>query len=153
MITQHTERLLSLSNAELEYVENLTAAGAPDVASVYVDMLSDYNRYSYSPVDTLFLGESITQGLPTQDMFSMRTVNRGIGGDTVEGLTARLERIAELKPKRVFLMIGINNSLPVNEVTGKALRKVVAMYPELAIRELATNTKIHQNFFFREPVR
>lgn len=41
----------------------------------------------------------------------------------------------------------INNLLPVNEVMGKALRKDVPMYPELAVRELIANAIIHQNFF------
>ena len=43
----------------------------------------------------------------------------------------------------------INNLLPNNEVLGKALRKVVPMYPELAIRELIANAIIHQNFFMQ----
>ena len=106
---QGTDKLFSLSDEELEYIDYLYNAGAPDVADIYTEMLSAYDRYWYSPVDTLFLGDSITQGLPTQDMFSMRTVNRGIGGDTIEGLTARLNRIVELRPKRIFLMIGVNN--------------------------------------------
>ena len=41
----------------------------------------------------------------------------------------------------------INGLLPVNEVMGKALRKQVPMYPELAVRELVANTIIHQDFF------
>ena len=43
----------------------------------------------------------------------------------------------------------INNLLPNNEILGKALRKVVPMYPELAIRELIANAIIHQNFFMQ----
>lgn len=43
----------------------------------------------------------------------------------------------------------INNLLPNNEVLGKALRKVVPMYPELAVRELVANAIIHQNFFMQ----
>ncbi len=39
----------------------------------------------------------------------------------------------------------VNNLLPVNEVIGKALRKSVPMYPELAIRELVANALIHQD--------
>ena len=47
-------------------------------------------------------------------------------------------------------MIGyINGLLPENEIMGKALRKTVPMYPELAIRELVANAVIHQNFFVR----
>ncbi len=41
----------------------------------------------------------------------------------------------------------INNLLPNNEILGKALRKVVPMYPEIAIRELVANALIHQNLF------
>ncbi len=40
----------------------------------------------------------------------------------------------------------INTLVPKNEVIGKALRKEVPMYPELAIRELAANALIHQDF-------
>jgi predicted HTH transcriptional regulator len=39
----------------------------------------------------------------------------------------------------------INNLLPVNEVIGRALRKAVPVYPELAIRELVANALIHQD--------
>lgn len=40
----------------------------------------------------------------------------------------------------------INTLVPRNEVIGQALRKEVPMYPELAIRELAANALIHQDF-------
>jgi predicted HTH transcriptional regulator len=44
------------------------------------------------------------------------------------------------------LIESVNNLLPVNEVIGKALRKSVPMYPEIAIRELVANALIHQDF-------
>ncbi len=40
----------------------------------------------------------------------------------------------------------IDNLLPRNEVIGKALRKEVPIYPELAVRELVANAIIHQDF-------
>jgi ATP-dependent DNA helicase RecG len=43
----------------------------------------------------------------------------------------------------------IDNLLPRNEVIGKALRKDVPMYPELAVRELVANAIIHQDFSLR----
>ncbi|MEL7610353.1 MAG: ATP-binding protein [Bacillota bacterium] len=43
----------------------------------------------------------------------------------------------------------VNSLLPTNEVMGKALRKDVPMYPELAVRELIANAIIHQNFFLQ----
>jgi predicted HTH transcriptional regulator len=40
----------------------------------------------------------------------------------------------------------INSQLPANEEIGQALRKDARMYPEIAIRELAANMLIHQDF-------
>ena len=43
----------------------------------------------------------------------------------------------------------VNNLLPNNEILGQALRRVVPMYPEIAVRELIANAIIHQNFFMQ----
>ncbi len=43
----------------------------------------------------------------------------------------------------------ISNLLPNNEILGKAIRKVVPMYPEIAVRELVANAIIHQNFYMQ----
>lgn len=43
----------------------------------------------------------------------------------------------------------ILDQLPTNEVIGRALRKTVPMYPEIAIRELVANALIHQDFWER----
>lgn len=40
----------------------------------------------------------------------------------------------------------INGQLPANEEIGKALRRNVRMYPEIAVRELFANAIIHQDF-------
>ena len=40
----------------------------------------------------------------------------------------------------------VDNIIPRNEVIGKALRKEVPLYPELAIRELIANSIVHQDF-------
>ena len=40
----------------------------------------------------------------------------------------------------------ISSQVPPNEVMGKALRMVVPMYPDLAVRELVANALIHQDF-------
>lgn len=40
----------------------------------------------------------------------------------------------------------INDQLPTNEEIGRAFRREVKMYPELAVRELVANALIHQDF-------
>lgn len=47
------------------------------------------------------------------------------------------------------LITYITNLLPNNEIMGKALRRVVPMYPDIAVRELVANCLIHQNFFMQ----
>ncbi len=65
----------------------------------------------------------------------------------------KLETIKEVQGRKGYAvgfegLIGyINNILPSNEVIGKAFRKTIKMYPELAIRELVANAIIHQDFF------
>jgi len=65
----------------------------------------------------------------------------------------KLETIKEVQGRKGYAvgfegLIGyINNVLPSNEVIGKAFRKTIKMYPELAIRELVANAIIHQDFF------
>lgn len=66
--------------------------------------------------------------------------------------TSRIETIKEHVSSQGYAVgfegaIGyINDQLPHNEQIGKALRKNVRVYPEIAIRELVANALIHQNF-------
>ncbi len=68
---------------------------------------------------------------------------------------SRIQTIRELEGNIGYaigfekLIDHITTILPSNEVIGKALRKNVPMYPELAIRELVANAIIHQDFFIR----
>ncbi len=65
----------------------------------------------------------------------------------------KLETIKEIEGKKGYavgfenMIEYINNSLPSNEVIGKAFRQTIKMYPELSIRELVANAIIHQDFF------
>ncbi|MDO9318257.1 MAG: ATP-binding protein [Gammaproteobacteria bacterium] len=64
----------------------------------------------------------------------------------------RFETIRELEGKKGYaigfegLIDTLKTLLPSNEEIGKALRKEVPMYPELALRELVANAIIHQDF-------
>lgn len=64
-----------------------------------------------------FIGDSITQDYPVHEWFKEKNVyNRGIGGDTTEGLMKRLDvSVFELKPKAVVLLIGTNDGVLLNK--------------------------------------
>ncbi|MEY4588721.1 MAG: hypothetical protein RL497_797 [Pseudomonadota bacterium] len=65
---------------------------------------------------------------------------------------SRVETVRELEGNKGYavgferLIDYIKTLLPANEEIGKAFRKEVPMYPELAIRELVANALIHQDF-------
>lgn len=64
----------------------------------------------------------------------------------------RLKTLRELQGHKGYasgfegLIEYLSALLPRNEVIGKALRKEVPMYPDLAVRELIANALIHQDF-------
>lgn len=76
----------------------------------------------------LFLGNSITERGPWQELLPGKpVVNRGIGGDNTFGLLARLDSHLLMKPKVIFLLIGINDigrGLP-TEVSANNYRRIV----------------------------
>jgi len=58
----------------------------------------------------VFLGNSITDGCEWHELFpEHKVLNRGISGDVTEGVLYRLQSIINLKPSKVFLMIGTND--------------------------------------------
>lgn len=91
----------------------------------------------------VFLGDSITEQFPTDEAFAGKNViNRGIGGDQVGGVIERLDVCVEqLEPKRVYLMISINNFAWSSGVDMEAL---AAEYGELLkeIRTVAPDTEL-----------
>lgn len=58
----------------------------------------------------IFLGNSITAGTDWSELLQMNNVrNRGISGDITFGVLERLEEVTSGKPKKVFILIGIND--------------------------------------------
>ena len=60
--------------------------------------------------DIVFLGNSITNGGEWSELFGDPHVkNRGISSDTTESVYDRLDQIVAGHPKKIFLMIGVND--------------------------------------------
>lgn len=60
--------------------------------------------------DIVFLGNSITDGGEFNELFGMNNIkNRGIRSDVIPGVERRLSQVTAGKPKKIFLLIGIND--------------------------------------------
>jgi lysophospholipase L1-like esterase len=78
-------------------------------------------------VDIVFLGDSIIQeGLFNEYFPDLSTANRGVGGDTAKHILLRLDQIYNLKPKKVFIMFGINDIR-----TDESIGNIVSSYEKI----------------------
>lgn len=70
---------------------------------------------------TVFLGNSITERGQWHELLPGEIImNRGIGGDNTFGVLARLNDVLMYQPKKIFLLIGINDigrGLPLDVIT------------------------------------
>ena len=65
--------------------------------------------------DALFFGDSITCDGNFDELFpTLRIVNLGVYGDTLEDLLRRVPEVREQHPKKIFLLGGINSLGPDN---------------------------------------
>ncbi len=75
--------------------------------------VEDFKRFNQQamPGGVVFVGDSITQDFQIHEFFPNQLMyNRGIGGDTTQGLLTRLEEsVFGLKPKLVVLQMGTND--------------------------------------------
>lgn len=79
-------------------------------STYYYQRKSLFENLSVDSNDILFIGNSITDGGEWAEFFKNPNVkNRGINGDTTDGLLDRLPVLLKGKPDKIFLMIGINN--------------------------------------------
>lgn len=102
--------------------ENETANLYPD-SSLIISTHTDFTRAHYpkriaefkdNPLvanDIVFLGNSITEQAGDWALITKNTKarNRGIAGDTTDGVLARLGEIIYFKPLQIFILIGIND--------------------------------------------
>lgn len=78
--------------------------------TLYYDKVSMFEILPVGQDEIVFLGDSITERCEWNELFSNnKIVQRGISGDVTEGVLGRLSEIIRRKPKKIFLMIGIND--------------------------------------------
>ena len=77
----------------------------------YPDRIQEFAQNPLECGDIVMLGDSLTERFDWRGAFagSGAIRNRGIAGDTSDGVLARLGELNAVKPRAVFLMIGTND--------------------------------------------
>ncbi|MBS1368842.1 MAG: hypothetical protein HPZ91_02695 [Lentisphaeria bacterium] len=99
-------------------------------------------------VKNMFYGDSITDGWPLHEFFpNTSLLNRGIGGDNINGLYLRLDAdVFPYTPEKVFILVGINGiEWPKQQILDKT-RAVASM-----IRERGSRVYLGSILPLREP--
>ncbi len=122
----------------------------------------------------VFLGNSLTEGFDLRKFFSgSQPVNRGIGGDHIDGLLERFDySVLKLKPSKLFVMIGINDigagdpdslirsnyqvllrtilkSLPNTRVYIQSILPTTAQWSNCPVEKIKGNNKFIEDFSIR----
>ena len=88
----------------------LSGAQTQKYSTFYMQRASLFSKLPITPKDILFIGNSITNGAEWNELFPRKRVkNRGISGDTSEGVYDRLDPVVKGKPAKIFILIGIND--------------------------------------------
>lgn len=82
---------------------------APPHSAYWRERVSLFQAFS-PDADIAMVGDSLTDGAEWADIFpGRRIVNRGIDSDTTRGVLDRVDTILSTHPRRIFVMLGIND--------------------------------------------
>lgn len=93
--------------------------------------------------DVIMLGDFITEIGAWQELFpTISILNRGIWGDTSDGVLDRLDEITIRQPKTVFLMIGVNDlGLGISpQIIEQNIQSIVAAFLKNGIKPIVQST-------------
>lgn len=100
----------------------------------YYQRAALFDSLGVDSADIVFLGNSLTNGGEWDELLGMpNAVNRGISGDTTEGIADRLGSITRGKPAKIFLMAGVNDvshDIPADSVAQSVLALIERIHAE-----------------------
>lgn len=96
-----------------------------------VDWFETLNKYVQKNT-TVLVGDSLTNEYLVKEMLPKKNIcNRGIGGDTSDGVLKRMkESIYDLNPKQMFLLIGANDL----QLTDNSNSKIVSNIESICLQ-------------------
>ncbi|MGH4139689.1 GDSL-type esterase/lipase family protein [Clostridium sp.] len=114
----------------------------PKTSSYYNDKVNSFKNIKKSN-EIIFLGDSLTDYCNWNIAFNNTSIrNLGISGDTTSGVLNRLNDIYILKPKKLFIMIGINDLS-----SGKSKEDIINNYTNI-VKDIQSNN-INTNIFIQ----
>ena len=88
----------------------LSEAQTQKYSTFYIQRASLFSKLPVTSKDIVFIGNSITNGAEWNELFPRKRVkNRGISGDTSEGVYDRLDAVVKGRPAKIFILVGIND--------------------------------------------
>ena len=83
---------------------------APKYTEFYYQRESLFNELPVDSTNIVMLGNSLTNGAEWHELFANpKVINRGITGDTAQGILDRMEPIISGNPAKIFLLTGAND--------------------------------------------
>ncbi|MGM9846036.1 MAG: GDSL-type esterase/lipase family protein [Muribaculaceae bacterium] len=88
----------------------LCDAGSAHAQELYGQRSSLFAMLKCDSTSIVMLGNSLTHGCEWHELFdNPHILNRGINGDTAQGILDRLDPIVAGKPAKIFLLTGVND--------------------------------------------
>lgn len=89
---------------------NAQAVTTPKYTEFYYQRASLFDVLPVDSTNIVMLGNSLTNGAEWVELFNNpKVVNRGITGDTAQGIIDRLKAVTDGKPSKIFLLTGAND--------------------------------------------
>jgi lysophospholipase L1-like esterase len=99
----------------------------------YPIRIAEFKKNPLATNEIVFLGNSITEqgGDWGAKVNSTKAKNRGISGDTTEGVLARLAELIYYKPQQVFILIGINDLFRDDMTSEKVFNNILKIVDQI----------------------
>lgn len=126
--------------------ENTSISTHSDFAKThYPKKIVEFKKNPLEKNDIVFLGNSITEqgGDWGKRLNNSKVKNRGISGDTTDGVLARLGEIINCKPTQVFILIGINDLFR-EEISSKdVFKNILKIVKQIHLKSPTTKIFVH----------
>lgn len=111
----------------------------------YPERIAEFKKNPLEKQDIVFLGNSITEkaGDWAKRFNNSKIKNRGIAGDTSDGVLARLDEIIYYEPKQVFILIGINDIFREDSTPEKVFENIIKIVNKINLASPRTKIYVH----------